>query len=271
MNATLEPAAASKPRSLDELRATVSASRLNTWLSCRLKFYFSYVLGLTKPRSAALYVGHTVHGVLKLWNRARWRRQVLTADDLKERFDTLWQSDQKEQPVRWDDGEEPGEQKTAWSLLDLYFRESPIPANEMPQAVEVSVEADLAKHGLPKLIGILDLVRAGGRIVDYKTVGQTPKDEKAIHTNEVQLSGYAVLYRASTGKTEGGRDLHQLVKTKTPKLIITQQGPMTEPQQTRLFRQMESYAEGLARQDFVPSPGMQCSMCSFINDCRRWH
>ena len=47
MNATLEPAAASKPRSLDELRETVSASRLNIWLSCRVKFYFSYLLGLT--------------------------------------------------------------------------------------------------------------------------------------------------------------------------------------------------------------------------------
>ena len=262
--------AADKPRSLDELRATVSASRLNTWLSCRLKFYFRYVLGLTKPRTAALYVGHTVHGVLKLWNQARWRRQVLTPKALRQQFDQLWLSDQQTAPVEWDDGEEASEQQTAWSLLDLYFRASPIPPNELPEAVEVSAEADLTQHGLPKLIGILDLVRAGGRIVDYKTVGQTPSDEKAVHTNEVQLSGYAVLYRANTGKTEGGRDLHQLVKTKTPKLVVTQQGPMTQPQQTRLFRQMESYAEGLSRQDFVPSPGMQCSMCSFQAECRRW-
>ncbi len=269
MSTTVTPAA-DKPRSLDELRATVSASRLNTWLSCRLKFYFRYVLGLTKPRTAALYVGHTVHGVLKVWNQARWRRQVLSTEDLKQRFESLWQSDQQKAPVKWDAGEEPGEQQTAWSLLDLYFRQSPIPPNELPEAVEVSAEAELTQHGLPKLIGILDLVRAGGRIVDYKTVGQTPSDEKAIHTNEVQLSGYAVLYRANTGKTEGGRDLHQLVKTKTPKLVVTQQGPMTAPQQTRLFRQMESYAEGLARQDFVPSPGMQCSMCSFQAECRRW-
>ena len=90
------------------------------------------------------------------------------------------------------------------------------------------------------------------------------------HNNEVQLTSYAVLYRANTGKTETGRDLHQLVKTKTPKLVVTQQGPMTPPQQTRLFRQMESYVNGLDRQDFVPSPGMQCSMCSFINECKRW-
>ena len=81
MIASIEPVAASKPRSLEELRATVRASRLNTWLGCRLKFYFRYVLGLVKPRTAALYVGHTVHGVLRLWNLARWRKQVLSVDD----------------------------------------------------------------------------------------------------------------------------------------------------------------------------------------------
>ena len=270
MIATLEPIAAAKAKSVAELRQTVSASRLNTWLSCRLKFYFHYVQGIRKPKTAALHVGTSVHGILKLWNKARWRREPFTVEMARQQFDTLWINDQAKEKVRWDKDEEPGEKATAWSLLDLYLKQSPIPPNEMPEGVEVSVEADLSKHGLPRLIGIIDLVRAGGRIVDFKTVGQTPNEEKAVHTNEVQLTGYALLYRANTGKVEGGRDLHQLVKTKTPKLIITQQGPMTQPQQTRLFRQMESYVAGLDRQDFVPSPGMQCSMCSFINECKRW-
>jgi len=34
------------------------------------------------------------------------------------------------------------------------------------------VEADLQKHGLPKLIGVLDLVQ-NGIIVDYKTSGHS--------------------------------------------------------------------------------------------------
>jgi len=269
MIAAVEPLAGAKPKSVAELRQILSASRLNTWLSCRLKFFFSYVLGITKPRTGALYVGHSVHGVLKLWNRARWRRQTITVEQLQQQFDTLWQADQVKEQVRWDEGEEPGEKQTAWSLVDFYLKHTPIPPNEMAEGVEVSVEADLARHGLPKLIGIIDLVRAGGRIVDFKTLGQTPSEEKAIHTNEVQLTSYALLYRATTGKVESGRDLHQLVKTKTPKLIVTQQGPMTQPQQARLFRQMESYVAGLDREDFVPSPGMQCSMCSYFNECRR--
>jgi hypothetical protein len=271
MIATLEPTGVAQAKPLVELRNTVSASRLNTWLSCRLKFYFHYVLGLRKPRSGALYVGHAVHGALKLWNLARWRRQPLDLASLQQQFETLWQTNQASEQVHWDDGEEPGEKQTAWSLIDFYLKQTPIPANEMAEGVEVSVEADLSKHGLPRLIGILDLVRAGGRIVDFKTLGQTPTDEKAIHNNEVQLTSYAILYRANTGKSETGRDLHQLVKTKQPKLIVTQQGPMTQGQQARLFRQLESYVSGVDRQDFVPSPGMQCMMCSFFNECRRWN
>lgn len=189
MIATIEPLAAAKPKPLVELRQTLSASRLNTWLSCRLKFFFRYVLGIKKPKTAALYVGNAVHGILKLWNKARWHRKPYTVEMAQQQFDALWVNDQLTEKVRWDKDEEPGEKATAWSLLDLYLKNSPIPPDERPEGVEVSVEADLSKHGLPRLIGILDLVRAGGGIVDYKTVGQTPSDERAIHNNEVQLSG----------------------------------------------------------------------------------
>ena len=94
---------------------------------------------------------------------------------------------------------------------------------------------------MPILIGVLDLVRAGGRIVDFKTAGKTPSPEDALHQNEIQLSCYSVLYREATGKREAGRELHHLVKTKTPKIIVTPAGPMTENQHTRLFRLMENY------------------------------
>ena len=63
--------------------STVSATRLNTWLGCRLKYYFKYVLKLKTPKTAALYVGSTVHTVLKQWNRARWRRETLTGRQLQ--------------------------------------------------------------------------------------------------------------------------------------------------------------------------------------------
>jgi hypothetical protein len=232
-----------------------------------LKFFFRYVQQISKPPTPALHVGSIVHLVLKSWNMARWRRQAFNVELFKAIFDKNW----IEQPVKinWD-GEEQALKSTAWGLLEMYFAETPIKANEKPEAVEVPVESDLSRYGLPVLRGILDLVRAGGRIVDFKTAGKTPHAEDAIHQNEVQLSCYSVLYREATGKCESGRELHHLVKTKTPKFVLTYLEPMNEIQRVRLLRVMESYVEGLAREDFVPSPGFHCCGCEYFNECRKW-
>ena len=268
MNAVVENGApAVEPAPIEKLKATVSASRLNCWLQCRLKFYFRYVLKITKPKTAALHYGSVVHLVLQQWNMARWRKQPFDLTKLKQVFDAGW-LDQGQ--IDWD-GEEPDQKSSAWAVLEKYFTDTPIKANEMPEAVEVPVEADLGKHGLPVLIGVLDLVRAGGRIVDFKSAAKTPDNESALHQNGLQLDCYSVLYREATGKREAGRELHHLIKTKVPKIIVTETGPMLEYQRNRLFRLMENYVEGLEREDFVPAVGMQCLGCEFRSECQRWN
>ena len=267
MIALVENGVATSPGSpVETLKKTVSASRLNCWLQCRLKFYFRYVLKLAKPKTAALHYGSVVHLVLQQWNMARWRRQPFEITKLKQVFETGW-LDQNQ--LDWD-GDEAEQKSSAWNVLEKYFTETPIKANELPEAVEVPVEADLSQHGLPILIGVLDLVRAGGRIVDFKTTGKTPDNDMALHQNGVQLDCYSVLYREATGKRETGRELHHLVKTKVPKLIITPAEPMLEYQRNRLFRLMENYVDGLEREDFVPAPGFGCMGCEFLPDCRAW-
>jgi putative RecB family exonuclease len=165
------------------LQQTVSPSRLTLFLQCRLKFFFRHVARLVKPKSAALHVGGSAHAVLKAWNKSRWRNAPLTLKQLHDEYARAW--------ANQDNDEE--EQKTiGWRLVETYIRESKIPAEVRPDAVEVPVEADLREYGLPTLNGVLDLVRAG-IIVDYKTSGQTPNPERAVHTHEVQTSSYAVL------------------------------------------------------------------------------
>ena len=156
MNALAEPVAGvSEPVPVSKLQKTVSASRLNCWLNCRLKFYFRYVLKMTKPKTVALHYGSVVHLVLQQWNMARWRKQPFDITKLKQVFDTGWA--EQGASINWD-GEEPDQKTSAWNVLEKYFTDTPIKANEMPEAVEVSVEADLGKYGLPVLIGVLDLV-----------------------------------------------------------------------------------------------------------------
>jgi len=106
--------------------------------------------------------------------------------------------------------------------------------------------------------------------VDFKTTKQTPDPDRVAHQTEIQLICYAVLYREATDEQESGFELHHLIKTKVPKLVVTPLAPITDNQQTRLFRQMESYVDGVQRQDLVPSPGLQCMSCQYFNECRRW-
>jgi hypothetical protein len=267
MSALIEmPLFKKRGRTVDELTATVSASRLGCWQQCRLKFYFRYVLAIPKRATAAFHIGKVVHNILQAWNMARWRGQAFNSELFQEMFENDWRERQANSAIQWE-GEEAGQRDNTWALLQTYFAETPIKANERPEAVEVPMEADLPE-GLPKLVGIIDLVRAGGRIVDFKTSAQTPDAEKAGHLHETQLSCYSVLYRDATGKRESGLELHHLVKLKTPKVVITPLEPMTETQQARLLRAMESYRDGLARRDFVPSPGIHCSCCEFFNECR---
>ena len=216
-----------------------------------------------------MHVGSVVHAVLQAWNLARWRREPFSTERFRAVFDQRWPDLQKDAPVRWD-GDEESERRTAWSCLETYFVETPIRNDERPEAVEVWVEADLSKHGLPTLVGVIDLVRAGGRIVDFKTSGKTPEPEQVMHQHEPQLTGYGVLYREATGKRESGVELHHLVKLKSPKVVITEAPPASDRQLARLFRSIESYQEGLARKDFVPSPGLACSFCEYFNECRAW-
>jgi CRISPR/Cas system-associated exonuclease Cas4 (RecB family) len=252
---------------LEVLTEEVSASRLSLFASCRQKFYLKYVLGLVKPNTPALHVGRTLHGVLQSWSYARWRGDPTFKDRVKDVFDQRWVEEQQDQVIDWQDKEDK-EREVAFNLLTHYLSETPIPENEKPAAVEVMLESELA-NGV-RLIGVIDLVRGGDnrRIVDFKSSKVTPDPDRVAHLNEVQLSCYGLLYRSATDSTEKGFELHHLIKTKVPKLVVTSLPPITQQQIDRLHRQVDSYVEGVQREDWAYSPGLQCASCSFFQECR---
>lgn len=256
-------------RILQELKQTVSASRLNTFHQCRLKFFFRYVAEIQKPGTPALFVGKTVHSVLQGWNLARWRGEPRGQEFFRAMFEALWSDPESNADIRWR-GEEDQQKATAWSMIEAYFQQTPIPKGEKPQGVEVAIEADLIHRGLTKLVGIIDLVRPGGRIVDFKTTSITPSPERTSHQNGLQLTCYGLLYREATGQRESGFELHHLVKLKQPKVVIVEVGKVTQAQESRLYRSVESYLTGLENQDFVPSPGLSCMGCEYFRECKAW-
>ena len=250
----------------------LSASRLKCWQECRLKFFFRYVERIPSSSSPALFVGKAVHHVLQQWNLARWRGQDAEAAAMEPHFLEYWETISRDESIDWK-GKESEHREKAWGMLEHYLRHTPIPLEEKPEAVEVIVECDLASYGhdLPPLRGVIDLVRAGGCIVDFKTSARTPDEELACLLHETQLGTYALLYREATGHEESGFELQFLIKTKQPALVVTSLSPVTPAQVRRLFRLMESLVRGVAAEDFIASPGLQCSYCDYQTQCLSRH
>lgn len=252
-----------------DLLRYLSASRLKCWQSCRRQFYYRYVERLVVPTAPALFIGRQIHEVLRLWNWAKWKEEPLSPEQLYAALTESWARDTAAEFIPWKKPEDEAVAlEQSWSMLEAYFAQCPIAPDESPEGVEVQVECSLGA-GIPPLYGIIDLVRPPGRIIDYKSAARSPSEGMAAHQHATQLSCYALLYRSATGERESGFELHHLIKTKQPKVIISTYGPMSAAMESELFFLIDDYLEGIAREAWVPSPGQHCAWCDHLQLCRR--
>ena len=61
--------------------AYVSPSRLKSFLTCRLRFFFEKVLGLPSPSSPNLLIGKAVHEGLQQYYKAMWRGEDASSEE----------------------------------------------------------------------------------------------------------------------------------------------------------------------------------------------
>ena len=259
--------------SLDESKpgdplAYISASRLKSFLACRLKFYFEKVLGLKPPASPALQVGKAVHAALQSYNLARWRGGDASPAATLQAYDKAYGELEVQDPVDYECKDRQECIDTGRRVLDAYLGSDL--AND-PRRI-LGVEAYLRREdGLPlPLVGVLDLVLEGNVPVDFKTVAATPVLEDEAWQNELQLTAYHLLMQDATGEEPGPGELIYLAKLKTPKIIRQVLPPVTQTQIDRLKALADVYVHGVSREDYHPSPGMQCRWCSYRTQCAAW-
>lgn len=251
-----------------DVTSVVSASRLKCYMTCRRQFYFRYILGIKKPAGAALIVGQALHRMLEIWNHARWHGDNAALATTPERFEEEWQTIVEAQPVAWkDDKDEPKQKATALRLWQAWLTDPPIPIDEAPEGVEVYLEHEEVTSDRPKIIGYLNLVRAGGTLVEFKTAARSTNAEELAHQHRLQLTIYALLYRESTWEQERGFQVIQLIKTKEPKIEVFNLPPATEKDFEELDATIHAFQEGVSNGDFSMSPGQHCSWCDHRTEC----
>jgi putative RecB family exonuclease len=255
------------PGGNEEVLQYLSASRLKCWASCRRQFFYRYVERIKTPTAPALFLGQAVHELLRLHNWRRWKGEVHEPVQLRKELDSWWAREAPKARVAWKAPEDEDKtRKQAWSLVETYLEQQNSDSSERTEGVEVRVDCDFGR-GIPPLIGIIDLVQSGV-IIDYKTAARSPDAVMAAHQHITQLCCYALLFRQATGRRENGFELHHLIKTKQPKIVIHHLAPMTPAQEAQLFFLIDDYLDGIANERWIPSPGQHCAWCDYADRCR---
>ncbi|MEX2382956.1 MAG: PD-(D/E)XK nuclease family protein [Opitutales bacterium] len=247
----------------------LSASRLKSFLTCRLRFYYEKVLGLKTPSTPNLHIGKAVHAGLEAFHVARWREEDGSTPLIIEAYHSAYRALEEEDPVDYGEKEREECLATGERVVRAYLDSELAADPRRVLGVEVYLRAEDPSMPLP-LLGVLDLVREGNVPVDFKTIGSTPNLEEEAWANQLQLSMYHLLLRDATDEEPGAGELVYLVKLKTPKVIQHRLPPVEDVQLSRLRSLADIYVDGVKRGDFYPSPGMHCRWCEFRGRCRAW-
>lgn len=242
----------------------LSVTQLKTYVHCPLQYFLRYVCHLKVPPGSEVTLGRAVHGAIG----DNYRQKVASTRDLPfgditDIFSTRWEAEAKE--TAFDKDENPGEIKDQGvQLLKSYFDE--VAPHVQPLEVEREFLVNIRTTKLP-LKGYIDLIDNQGNIIDHKTTKRSYPQDTA--EKDLQLTAYAMAYRAMHGRQENGVRLDVMVRNKQPK-IQQLYGKRSEAQIGRFIRLAEQLENGINSGVFYPNESYLCSGCGYEGMCERW-
>ncbi len=233
----------------------ISATAIEDYLSCPLKFKFSRVLRIPVLMHHTTIFGIAVHEALKSYHIARRDQKDFTLKQLLDIFTSSWKSEgfvsREHEERRLDEG---------LQVLKTYFK-SEEKSKSLPSLVEEDFRMGL---GGATLRGRWDRIDLGDEtnIIDYKT-GDV-KDQKAADAkarDSKQLGLYALAYEKRFGKLPDKLSLHFV------KFGIEGTVRPTPQWIEKTLQQTEEAVRGITEEKFDPSPGFDCRWCAYEKIC----
>ncbi|MCU1463608.1 MAG: hypothetical protein JWO37_3683, partial [Acidimicrobiales bacterium] len=241
----------------------LSASALETYDECPLRYSYEYVLGVRSESGTAAELGSLTHDILETFlDPARAGERPHTRDALFELAAEKWTdgiaryAPQREQAWR-DLGE----------MLELWWEhEGEGPRAPDVAAVEHQFAVAVGPHTLRGKIDRVDRVAGGIRIIDYKT-GTSEVGEDDI-PDDIQL---AVYHLAAVRDPElvalGPPKRLELMYLRKMKRV---EQPITEDHVEVTEARILETAAKILGESFEPVAGRHCDYCGFQRVCPLW-
>ncbi len=230
----------------------LSASAIETYNTCPLKFMFSHYLKIPTGPQPALTFGSVMHQCARRYFELR-RQGAVKFDDLQAYFEQIWKGAGFE-----DDYQEQAYKKAGLEQLRGFVtRHEGVTA--LPIAAEAHFTLDLGDVVLEGRIDQINpLPDHSVELVDYKT-GRPPSRKDA--DSSLQLSVYAM----------AARDQMHLNPTRLTFYSLTNNEPVptvrTRKQLDMVVVEVRAVAEQIRQQLFPARPGFACKYCDYEMIC----
>ena len=270
-----------------------SSSRLERFLECNLKDYYTYIHPVRLATNADLTLGKFVHSMIeKFWNDKELPKYK-TVDTFKNAMKAKWnfmvsQGTSRGQPLKWRTKQEPWIYRNKMlGLTEIIYKR----CSEIGQPKYAEYPFDFVLGGV-RFIGSIDELRNPRTVIDHKNYGEyfDPKapefqeklDKKlqlTVYSLAVAVNAYLDHKFASSLEIEVNRKLswEENLESISSKLDIFMHLVRTGehiPTQRRtinqykdLFDLVKKIDEQRARNIFTPNRGNHCYNCNAFEQC----
>jgi len=239
----------------------LSYSRINTFLTCPLKYKYSYILNIPVSKNAALVFGETIHTTLQKFYQQFIQNKKIGFKDLIEIYKNEWQpigfSSIAHQNKMFNDGKK---------MLNNFYKKC---HDKNVQIIDLEKPFRVKTAQGVILSGKMDRVDNIGNnkieIIDYKT-GKIPSEKDL--QKDLQLSIY---FLAATDKGMYGKKpedvLLSLYYLQEPKKIsfVKKDGDME-----KIKTSISNVIENINSTKFSPKKGPWCMHCPYRMICEAW-
>ncbi len=235
----------------------LSATAIETYLDCPLKFKFSHELKIPTGPQAALTFGNVMHQAIRRYFELR-KQKLPTVEEIEEFYLSSWKSAGFE-----DNYQEAAYQRTGRDQLRAFVeRQNAAPVESetirMEQAFKLQVE-DVALEGRIDQINPLNSARSNRvELVDYKT--GRPRSQKDAD-DSLQLSIYAL----------AAREQFKLDPARLTFYNLTSNEPVSSARTEKDLEEAQSkireVADAIRGLNFPATPGYVCRHCDYVPIC----
>ncbi len=248
----------------------LSASRINLYLQCGLKYQFQYIDQLPKPfKPSGLLFGSVVHSTIEWFQKKRKMGKQPTLEALYKILEADWFCQKLDTEIRYKEGEEENKLiLMAKEMISLYYH-SPL---DGVQDAEFPFRIPLVNSRTRDTLGVvlegsIDLIEEGEILTEFKTSAKSIDPQSA--DDLLQLTIYSYAYRTLFKKEPKLMRLINFVKTKTPKMAILETG-REEKDYDRLFYLAREVLKGIRSKVFFPRQSFMCKDCEYEGPCGEW-